>query len=102
MWAMIPMFRVRTSGYSRMTRGLPVPPGARLVASLTASIVPSFLAGVPIATSPSSQSPSVVSERLVRFGHLVHVLAALHRGALATSSVHDLRHQAIGHRMLLA
>src|SRR5207249_2419762 len=115
MCAMIPMFRVRTSGYSRITRALLAPPVAVRPASLAACATwSSFLAGVPISRSPNChppgsprarpriplRSPSVVRERLVRFRHLVHVLAPLHRGTLAVRGVHDLGRQPLGHRVL--
>src|SRR4051794_41158159 len=45
-------------------------------------------------------SPAIVSERLVGVGHLVHVLAALHRGAEAVAGVEDLVGEAQGHRLL--
>src|SRR5438045_984039 len=121
MWAMIPMFRVLASGYSRMTR--PPLPGAPVCRSLVACAVcatsaSNFLAGVAIAIAtpwchrwtwrpggariPLPSSPSVMRERAVGLGHLVQVLAPLHRGSLAAGRVHDLAHQALGHGVLPA
>src|SRR5436190_11275817 len=45
-------------------------------------------------------SPAVVGEGLVGLGHLVGVLALLHRGTEAVGGVEDLVHQALGHRLL--
>src|SRR3712207_9008694 len=45
-------------------------------------------------------SPAVVREGLVRLGHLVGVLAALHSGTEAVARVEQLVHQALGHRLL--
>src|SRR4029450_6353298 len=116
MWAMIPMFRVRTSGYSRITRGCFAPPGAR-PASFAICAISSFnlLAGVAI-SSPSGRtpgararprvllqwSPAVVGEGLVGVRHLVHVLASLDGGALPVGGVHDLADQAFRHGVLAA
>src|SRR5438132_3691120 len=94
-WAMIPMFRVRASGYSRMTRGLPAPVGARPVVSFAACAMSSFLAGVAI-----SGLPPVMGERPVRLRHLVHVFLALDRGPGPARSVHELRGQSLGHAVL--
>src|SRR5699024_1389528 len=47
-----------------------------------------------------SLSPAVVREGLVRLGHLVGVLATLHRGPEAVARVEDLVHEALGHRLL--
>src|SRR6266571_6075244 len=119
---MIPMFRVLASGYSRMTRPpLPGDPPCRSLVTCAASATSpsSFSAGTAIATVPSRDSPgsrgarprsprrspsspAVVRERLVRLGHLVHVLAPLHRRALAARGVHQLADQALGHGVLAA
>src|SRR5690349_11147859 len=45
-------------------------------------------------------SPAVVREGLVGLGHLVGVLATLHRGAEAVGRVEDLVHEALGHGLL--
>src|SRR5215212_9946299 len=106
MWAMMPMFRVRASGYSRRRRSFPA---ALPFASCSVCATFIFSAGSAINGSPSheqpapsggrldapNRSPSVVREGLVRIGHLVHVLAALHRGAGALRGVHDLADQPI-------
>src|SRR5579875_1735842 len=47
-------------------------------------------------------SPAVVSERPVRLGHLVRVLAALHRGAEAVRRVEDLVREPVRNRLLAA
>src|SRR5438067_819351 len=119
MWAMIPMFRVLPSGYSRMTRP-PFPDGCwRSFVACAASDTCSssnFLAGIaisdplhkyraPARARPRSflrRSPSVMGERLVRLGHLVEILAALHRRPLADGGVHDLADQPLAHRVLPA
>src|SRR5690242_8586970 len=45
-------------------------------------------------------SPAVVGEGLVGLGHLVGVLALLHRGTEAVARVEDLVHEALGHGLL--
>src|SRR3954454_23502774 len=50
----------------------------------------------------AARSPAVVGEGLVRLGHLVGVLALLHRGTEAVGGVEDLVHQPLGHRLLAA
>src|SRR3954463_11494580 len=47
-------------------------------------------------------SPAVVREGLVGLGHLVGVLAALHRGTEAVGGVEDLVHEPVGHGLLAA
>src|SRR6202012_4990421 len=47
-------------------------------------------------------SPAVVSERLVRLGHLVSVLTALHARAQAVARVEQFVHQPLGHGLLAA
>src|SRR6266487_4193149 len=46
--------------------------------------------------------PAVVGEGLVRFGHLVGVLAALHARPEAVARVEQLVHEPLGHRLLAA
>src|ERR687893_83303 len=46
--------------------------------------------------------PAVVGEGLVGLGHLVRVLATLHRGTEAVARVEDLVHEALGHGLLAA
>src|SRR5262245_39381067 len=46
--------------------------------------------------------PSVVSERLVRLGHLVRVLTPLHRGAEAVARVEQLVLEPLDHGLLTA
>src|SRR6266545_3782529 len=99
MCAMIPMLRVRASGYSRRTSCLPAPLACRRTCAVSATVSSSsssFLAGV------LTPSPPVVGERLVGLSHLVDVLAALHRAALPVRRVHDLADQPLGHRVLAA
>src|ERR687889_115358 len=50
--------------------------------------------------STTGRSPAVVSEGLVGLGHLVGVLALLHRGTEAVGGVEDLVHQALVHGLL--
>jgi hypothetical protein len=47
-------------------------------------------------------SPAVVGECLVALGHLLHVVATLHRGAETVGGVHQLAGEALGHRLLTA
>src|SRR6476659_2018042 len=51
---------------------------------------------------PPVGSPAVVREGLVGLGHLVRVLATLHRGAETVAGVEDLVHEALGHGLLTA
>src|SRR5919108_3823283 len=108
MWAMMPMLRVRARGYSRIAS--PLPPSLTFCSVVATCI---FSAGTAITRSPSHgqpaprgrsgvprRSPSVVGERLVRLGHLVHVRPPLHGRALAVRGVHDLRDEPFGHRVL--
>src|SRR5215471_9753888 len=76
MWAMIPMFRTRSS--------------ATLV-SVTAKSLCLFLA-----------LPAVVGEGLVGLRHSVHVVLALERVALLLERVEDLAGQLVGHVLLAA
>src|SRR5215472_6920003 len=115
MWAMIPMFRVLSSGYSRATRLLPLlqpqvsdkrnplwPVVPRRVGDLLAQRGCRGAAYVRSADCPLSQqldpyvcflisyrSPPVVGERLVRLGHLVRIVLLLHRIAPAVRSVDE-------------
>src|SRR4051795_6132138 len=108
MWAMMPMLRVRASGYSRTSSALPP-----FLVSCSVVATSIFLAGTAIRRSPlhgkpapgggsraAFPSPAVVGEGAVRLGHLVHVLASLHRGAGAVGGVHDLGDESLGHRVL--
>src|SRR2546423_8380112 len=78
MWAMIPMLRTRSSGYSR--------PGV------------AFPALVSIVMTTSG-SPLVVGERLVGLGHLVRLLLAANGGAGVVHRVHQLAGELLGHRL---
>src|SRR5690349_12229528 len=71
---MIPMFRVRASGTSRATVGLP-----------------SFL-----------DLPLEVAEGAVRLGHLVRVLAALDRGAQAVHRIDQLLGELVAHALAVS
>src|SRR5512135_3802334 len=73
MWAMIPMFRVLSSGETLDTY-LPFPAAALL--------------------------PAVVRERLVRFGHLVGVFLLLERVAAVVVGVEKLAGEALDHGLL--
>src|SRR5918994_1817412 len=109
MCAMMPMLRVRARGYSRIESPLP----SFTFCSVCDTCILS--AGTAITKPPphgkpapggrpggARRSPSVVRERSVCLGHLVHVLSPLDRGALTVGRVHDLRDQALGHRVLSA
>src|SRR5688572_21434167 len=111
MWAMMPMLRVRARGYSRMSN--PFAPLAFTSCSVVATCIVS--AGTAITGPPSVESrprgtgsgrlhrsPAVMREGLVGLGHLVHVLAALHRCARAVGGIHDLGGEPLGHRVLPA
>src|SRR5688500_775806 len=91
MWAMIPMLRVWLRGNSRIAGP---PPFTSLSGGLCCCCCFSAASAM---TSFIHLLPAVVRERLVRFGHLVHVLAALDRGPGATGCVEDLAGQTIGH-----
>src|SRR4051794_17942750 len=122
MWAMMPMLRVRASGYSRISS--PLPPFLVSCSVVATSI---FLAGTAITRPPCSlgrslarfarslphtkpapgggsrvapASPAVVSEGPVRLGHLVDVLAPLDRGAGPVGGIHDLGDESLRHRVL--
>src|SRR3712207_3689614 len=56
----------------------------------------------PTAGAGGPASPAVVREGLVGLGHLVGVLATLHRGAQTVARVEQLVHQTLGHRLLAA
>src|SRR5699024_7847501 len=98
MCAMMPMFRtlVRSVRTSCATRYL-----ISLVAVGSADTVGrAGGAGAGADAVPGLLSPAVVREGLVGLGHLVGVLATLHRGTEAVARVEDLVHQALGHRLL--
>src|ERR687898_1231327 len=107
MCAMMPMLRVRARGYSRIESPLP----SFTFCSVCATCILS--AGTAITRSPphgkpapggrfgvARRSPSVMGERPVGLGHLVHVLSPLDGRSLAAGSVHDLRHEPLRHRVL--
>src|ERR1700712_1927800 len=79
--AMIPMLRVLAS--------------SALLAIFPSSFRVCGLAGFWIA-----ELPAVVGESLVRFGHLVGVLASLDAGTETVAGVQQLVHQALGHGLL--
>src|SRR5512136_2583082 len=74
MWALIPMFLVRSSGYCL---------------------------GICSCFSPSDPSPLEMGERLVGLGHLVRVFFLLHRIPLAVGGGNKLRGELLGHRFVL-
>src|SRR5207247_152347 len=76
-------------------------PSAPLAGAWPSRVLPAPLP-CPSLPLPSRSLPAVVSERPVRFRHLVHVLAPLHRGSLAGRGVHDLPDQTLGHGVLPA
>src|SRR2546421_11974844 len=80
MWAMIPMLRTRSRGYSRADVGFPA----------FASIV---------MTTGSPSSPFVMGERLVGLGHLVRLLLAANGGTGVVHRVHQLAGELLGHRL---
>src|SRR5207248_1678825 len=85
MWAMIPMLRTRSSGYSRAVAGFP-----------------DFVSIVITTSAPhrgSPRSPLVVGERLVGLGHLVRLLLAADRGAGVVHRVHQLTGELLSHRL---
>src|SRR5436309_7891938 len=57
---------------------------------------------IPTSSSRWCPLPPVVSEGLVGLGHLVRVLAPLHRGTEAVARVEQLVHQPLDHRLLAA
>src|SRR5438876_11850246 len=79
MWAMIPMLRTRSSGYSRAVAGFPA------------------FVSIVITTSALPRLPLVVGERLVGFGHLVRLLLAANGGAGVVHRVHELAGELLGH-----
>src|SRR5918995_3501939 len=106
MWAMMPMLRVRARGYSRIESPLPsftfcsVCDTCILSAGTAISRPPPHGKPAPGGRSGGARrSPSVMRERSVGLGHLVHVLAPLDGGPLPGRGVHDLRHQTLGHRV---
>src|SRR5690349_5698487 len=56
--------------------------------------------GCDIPARRRSVLPAIVSESLVRLGHLVRVLASLDRGTEAVGGVQQLVHQPLGHGLL--
>src|SRR5579884_2207550 len=76
MWATIPMFRI--------------------LSSETRSVIAVFFVSSCVAMNPL---PSIVRERLIGLGHLVRVLAALHRGAGVVAGIQDLRREPLPHRL---
>src|SRR5688572_9806101 len=75
MCAMIPMFRYRSSGYSRFT--------ADLFWGFTSTVI----------------SPLVVAEGLVGLRHLVGLFFAADRGAGVVHGVHELACELLPHRL---
>src|SRR5512135_2449030 len=74
MWALIPMFLVRSNGYCL---------------------------GICSCSSPSDPSPLEMGEGLVGLGHLVRVFLLLHRVSLAVGRGDELRGQLLRHRLVL-
>src|ERR1017187_7684452 len=79
-------------------------PMLRTLASSTAVWVATtrFLAASSIVGRPGRSLPAVMSECLVRLGHLVGVLAALHARPEAVARVEQLVHEPLRHGLLTA
>src|SRR2546421_7228649 len=90
MCAMMPMLRTlfRSVSTSRATAVFPC---------LEEAWGPAWLG-----SAAGRRSPTVVGERLVRFGHFVGVLAALHAGPEAVARIEQLVLQAFDHGLLAA
>src|SRR3984957_13171516 len=71
MWAMMPMLRTLSRGYSRAV----------------------------ISCANSLYLPAIVGKSLVGLGHLGHVLATLYRRTHAVAGVNNLIGQTVGHRL---
>src|SRR5262245_45684005 len=98
MWAMIPMLRTRSSGWVRLVSAIfslatcERPGGARSSWRCAGGRAPTRVGGRGL--------PAVVGVGPVGLGHLVDVLAALHRSADAVARVEELVREAFGHRLL--
>src|SRR5438874_9776575 len=103
MCAMVPMFRVRASGNSRI--GSPDEPRALICSAACAIPLPShtMTTGLP---RPSEllmgRLPAVMGERAVRLGHTVEVLSLLHGRAGPLERVQELGRQLVGHAFAFA
>src|ERR1700733_12562221 len=88
MWAMIPMLRTLARGLVR-------------VAGASAMVFFHCVGGGGgyRYQPPTGRLPAIVGEGLVRLGHLVHVFAALDRGADAVGGVEQFSSQLLGHRL---
>src|SRR5687768_18274033 len=93
MWAMIPMFRVRARGTSRV--GI-----AFFFARRGAVHGSGALAGARLTAGSSGELPAVVGEGLVGLGHLVDVFLALDGGADGVARVQQLVGETLGHGLL--
>src|SRR3712207_2960185 len=108
MWAMIPMFRVRASGWGRLSVSASavwqpllgsVRGGCRSCRPRAGAFEDRATARLP--GRPGFLAlPAVVREGLVRLRHLLEVVAALHGGPDAVAGVEQLVGQALGHGLL--
>src|SRR5215467_8039383 len=94
--AMIPMLRTLASSTAVWVATSLLP------RSLVGSAARSYGSGGAACLRRPAFSPAVVGEGLVGFGHLVHVLAALHARPEAVARVQQLVHEPLGHRLLAA
>src|SRR5829696_7398125 len=97
MWAMIPMLRVRSRGWLRLGI-VPLSLRRRATTEHVARSSGGSTPGVALPPGGSGGLPAVVSEGLVRLGHLVHIFLALDRAADAVVGIEQLGGQALGHR----
>src|SRR5262245_45094067 len=102
MWAMMPMFRVRSSGYCGST-GLPFPSAVRLFKICRKALQKKRRGGPDMAPlSMSRPLPAVMRERLVGLRHLVGVFSLLHGGAAIVRGIQELSGQLPRHALLRA
>src|SRR6476661_9264639 len=94
MCAMIPMFRTRSSGYSR--------PGVAALPAFVSIVMTTGSSCSPLVLRTavdSLRSPLVMGERLVGLGHLVRLLLAANGGSGVVHRVHQLAGELLGHRL---
>src|SRR5262245_18936625 len=94
MWAMIPMLRSLASALSAEATVIPTSSLDMSRAGRSPALV--------VRPALARRLPPVVGKRLVRLGHLVRVLAPLHRGTEAVARVEQLVLQPLDHRLLEA
>src|SRR5271168_565959 len=83
---------------------LPRQPAARPMADHALGQQLSYYTARPTgpARGPNRALPAVVGERLVRLGHLVGVLALLHRVSAVVGGIHNFPRQLLFHRRFAA